>query len=245
VIQRTHDFTQRFFPSTEILVRDGGEYRYPPEAAITAPPSGWKDASGIIVKDRQLYSWANVHSGNEAVTIMAPLSQDFLSGLLPGIGQVSFRDFSESDGALRSVPAGPAAPFHAARVPPKNNAVDVQVNWGSLVPVTFWRSPGDKNIRGLLLVHTRMSAVLSTVFGNNINLGDMAYGQVIWGAFLVTVTLFLIVELVSLVIGVSISRTITSAVHELYVGTRRVKEGDFSRSAAMTNWPSWERPSTP
>ena len=56
----------------------------------------------------------------------------------------------------------------------------------------------------------------------------MAYGQVIWGAFLVTVTLFLIVELVSLVIGVSISRTITSAVHELYVGTRRVKEGDFS-----------------
>ena len=228
VIQRTHDFTQRFFPSTEILVRDGGEYRYPPEAAITAPPSGWKDASGIIVKDRQLYSWANVHSGNEAVTIMAPLSQDFLSGLLPGIGQVSFRDFSESDGALRSVPAGPAAPFHAARVPPKNNAVDVQVNWGSLVPVTFWRSPGDKNIRGLLLVHTRMSAVLSTVFGNNINLGDMAYGQVIWGAFLVTVTLFLIVELVSLVIGVSISRTITSAVHELYVGTRRVKEGDFS-----------------
>jgi sigma-B regulation protein RsbU (phosphoserine phosphatase) len=51
---------------------------------------------------------------------------------------------------------------------------------------------------------------------------------VIWGAFLVTVTLFLIVELVSLVIGVSISRTITSAVHELYVGTRRVKEGDFS-----------------
>ena len=228
VIQRTHDFTQRFFPSTEILVRDGGEYRYPPEAAITAPPSGWKDASGIIVKDRQLYSWANVHSGNEAVTIMAPLSQDFLSGLLPGIGQVSFRDFSESDGALRSVPAGPAAPLHAARVPPKNNAVDVQVNWGSLVPVTFWRSPGDKNIRGLLLVHTRMSAVLSTVFGNNINLGDMAYGQVIWGAFLVTVTLFLIVELVSLVIGVSISRTITSAVHELYVGTRRVKEGDFS-----------------
>jgi sigma-B regulation protein RsbU (phosphoserine phosphatase) len=73
-----------------------------------------------------------------------------------------------------------------------------------------------------------MSAVLSTVFGDNIALGDMAYGQVFWGAFLVIVSLFLIVELVSLVIGVSISRTITSAVHELYVGTRRIKEGDFS-----------------
>ncbi|MGA2740892.1 MAG: SpoIIE family protein phosphatase [Bryobacteraceae bacterium] len=226
-ILHTQDFTQRFFPATGILLhdgRDGADYRYPPSSTITAPPAGWKDASGIIVKDAQLYSWAIARSGNTEVTLMAPLSREFLSNLLPGIGQVNL-DFSESLGGLRGAPAG-AAP--AARVPPKNNALDIQVNWGSLVPVMFWNSPGRKNERGLLLVHTRMSAVLSTLFGNNINLGDMAYGQVIWGAFLVTVSLFLIVELVALVIGVSISRTITSAVHELYVGTRRIKEGDFS-----------------
>jgi sigma-B regulation protein RsbU (phosphoserine phosphatase) len=224
VILRTQDFTQRFFPATEILVRDGGEYRYPPSAAISAPPAAWKDANGIIVKDAQLYSWAHARSGKTEVAIMAPLSREFLSTLLTGIGQVNL-DFSESGGGLRSAPAGAA---FRARIPPKNNSLDIQVNWGSLVPVMFWNSPGAKNNRGLLLVHTRMSAVLSTLFGNNINLGDMAYGQVIWGAFLVTVTLFLIVELVALVIGVSISRTITSAVHELYVGTRRVKDGDFS-----------------
>jgi sigma-B regulation protein RsbU (phosphoserine phosphatase) len=225
VILRTQDFTQRFFPATEILVRDGGEYHYPPSSTISAPPSAWKDANGIIVKDTQLYSWAFVRSGSTEVAIMAPLSQDFLSNLLPGIGQVNFRDFSESAGGLRSAPAGTAP---AARIPPKNNFIDMQVNWGSLVPVTFWNSPGRKNDRGLLLIHTRMSAVLGTVFANNISLGDMAYGQVIWALFLVTVTLFLIVELVSLVIGVSLSRTITSAVHELYLGTRRIKEGDFS-----------------
>jgi len=228
VVSHTRDFTQRLFPDTEFLVRDGGEYRYPPASTITAPPAGWKDAGGIVVKDRQLHSWANVISGGAHVTqvvIMAPLSREFLSNLVPGIGQVSFRDFGETAGELENGPAG-ASP--AARIPPKNNFLDIQVNWGSLVPVMFWNSPGNKNNRGLLLVHTRVSAVLSTVFGNNIALGDMAYGQVIWGAFLVTVTLFLIVELVSLVIGVSISRTITSAVHELYVGTRRVKEGDFS-----------------
>jgi phosphoserine phosphatase RsbU/P len=226
VILRTQDLTQRFFPSIEILLRDGrdsGDYRYPASAPITAPPAGWKDANGIIAKDTQLYSWANARCGNVEVAIMAPLSREFLSNLLPGIGQVNL-DFSESGGGLRSAPAGTAP----ARIPPKNNFLDMQVNWGSLVPVMFWNSPGSKNNRGLLLVHTRMSAVLSTVFANNISLGDMAYGQVIWALFLVTVTLFLIVELVSLVIGVSISRTITSAVHELYVGTRRIKEGDFS-----------------
>jgi len=228
MIPRTHDFTQRFFPATEILLRDGrddAEYRYPPSSTIAAPPAGWKDANGIVVKDRQLYSWAHAQSGQTAVTIMAPLSQEFLSSLLPGIGQVNFRDFSESGGGLRSAPPGTVP---AARIPPKNNFIDMQVNGVSLVPVAFWNSPGNKNNRGLLLVYTRMSAVLGTLFGATIFLGDMAYGQVIWALFLIIVTLFLIVELVSLVIGVSISRTITSAVHELYLGTRRVKEGDFS-----------------
>jgi sigma-B regulation protein RsbU (phosphoserine phosphatase) len=224
-VLRTQDFTQRFFPVTEILVRDGGEYRYPASSTITAPPAGWKDANGIVVKDRQLYSWAHVHSGNTEVVILAPLTQEFLSSLLPGVGQVNFRDFSESTGGLRSAAAGTTP---AARIPPKNNFLDMQVNGVSLVPMAFWNSPGNKNNRGLLLVHTRMSAVLGTLFGTSIFLGDMAYGQVIWALFLIIVTLFLIVELVSLVIGVSISRTITSAVHELYLGTRRVKEGDFS-----------------
>jgi sigma-B regulation protein RsbU (phosphoserine phosphatase) len=227
---RTQDFTQRFFPAAEILLRDGrdgGEYHYPATSTITAPPAGWKDANGIIVKDNQLYSWVHVRREGTEVAIMAPLSQEFLSSLLPGIGEVQFRDFSESGGGLRSAPAGTAA-AHPARIPPKNNLLDMQVNGVSLVPMASWNSPGNKSNRGLLLVHTRMSAVLGTLFGTSIFLGDMAYGQVIWALFLIIVTLFLIVELVSLVIGVSISRSITSAVHELYVGTRRVKEGDFS-----------------
>src|ERR1035441_1098521 len=92
VILRTQDFTQRFFPATEILVRDGsGEYRYPASSTITAPPAGWKDANGIIVKDRQLHSWANVQSGRTEVVITAPLSQGFLSDLLQ-IGRASCRE---------------------------------------------------------------------------------------------------------------------------------------------------------
>jgi len=227
VMQHTQDFTRRMFPAAEILVRDGSEARYPASASITAPPAGWKDSSGIIVKDRQLYCWANVSSSDGQVVIMAPLSEAFLSNLVPGIGQVNFRDFTGTAGELQTEEAGTTV-ARAGSVPPKQNFLDLRVDWGSLVPVMYWDSPEGRNNRGLLLVHTRMSAVLSTVFGNNIALGDMAQGQVFWVAFLVTVALFLVVELVSLVIGVSITRTVTSAVHELYLGTRRVKEGDFS-----------------
>jgi sigma-B regulation protein RsbU (phosphoserine phosphatase) len=232
MIARTDDFTRRLYPSTEVLLRDGSdnaEYRYPASSDIVAPPAGWqsKDANGLVVKDGKLYSWALGRSGGTAVTIMAPIHQDFLSELVPGLGDVDFRVLSGMDGPLKTGLSGATPAAHAARIPPPNNLLDIQVHGAAPVSVMYWNSPGGKD-KGLLLVRTRISAVLGTVFGSNIFLGDIQYGQVIWVLFLVTVTLFLIVELISLVIGVSLSRTITSAVHELYRGTRRVKEGDFS-----------------
>jgi phosphoserine phosphatase RsbU/P len=227
-IAHTHEFTQRLFPTTEVLVReDDRQYRYPPDSAITPPPAEWKDSNGIIVKDGQLYSWACRDLDSAQVVIMAPLSQEFLSDLVPGIGDVDLRDFSRAAGRLPAGPGG-APPARVTHIPPKSNFVDVQITGGAPVPVLLWDSPGNKDNRGLLLVHTRMSAVLGTLFGNSIVMADIRYGQVIWILFLVTVGLFLIVELISLIIGVSLTRTITSAVHELYLGTRRVKEGDFS-----------------
>ena len=46
--------------------------------------------------------------------------------------------------------------------------------------------------------------------------------------FLLVAGLLLLVWVVSFIMGVSLSRTITGAVHELYEGTQRVKDGDFS-----------------
>jgi sigma-B regulation protein RsbU (phosphoserine phosphatase) len=39
---------------------------------------------------------------------------------------------------------------------------------------------------------------------------------------------FLIVEIISMIIGISMTRTITGAVHRLYEGTQKVMEGNFS-----------------
>ena len=137
VIVRTQDFAQRFFPATAILVSDGGEYRYPASASIEAPPAGWKDANGIVVKDGQPYSWAHAVSGHTEVTIMAPLSQDYLSNRRYRAGESRFSDTAH---ALRS-PAAGAAGF------PRNNLLDLQVNWGSLVPVTSWSAPGNRTAK--------------------------------------------------------------------------------------------------
>jgi sigma-B regulation protein RsbU (phosphoserine phosphatase) len=61
------------------------------------------------------------------------------------------------------------------------------------------------------------------LFGEKLELGEMMLD-----VFVAVAILFLIVEMVSLVAGIQLSRSMTGAVHELYEGTRHVKEGDFS-----------------
>lgn len=55
------------------------------------------------------------------------------------------------------------------------------------------------------------------------NMGDM-----IRTGLVVVAVLFLIIELVALVMGLALARSITSSIHELFMGTERVRQGDFT-----------------
>jgi sigma-B regulation protein RsbU (phosphoserine phosphatase) len=102
-------------------------------------------------------------------------------------------------------------------VPPPANLLDIEVT--GLSPITIQSRPY------VLVVRTRPSAVLRTI-------------ALDWGADLMLLAiglaiLFLIVQIGSIVVGVSITRTITGAVHDLYEGTEKVREGDFSHRIAV------------
>jgi sigma-B regulation protein RsbU (phosphoserine phosphatase) len=67
-----------------------------------------------------------------------------------------------------------------------------------------------------------MSSVVRILFSQRVQSGDLL-------PLLYTLAaLVLVAEVISLVIGVSITRTITDAVEELYEGTQKVMRGDFS-----------------
>ena len=57
-------------------------------------------------------------------------------------------------------------------------------------------------------------------------------GVPMWQMFLIIIALvailFLIIQGVALVMGLALARSITSAIHELFTGTERVQQGDFS-----------------
>jgi phosphoserine phosphatase RsbU/P len=59
-------------------------------------------------------------------------------------------------------------------------------------------------------------------------LGPMTVGDAILLILVVVAVLFLIIEIVALVMGLALARSITSSIHQLFMGTERVRQGDFT-----------------
>ncbi len=208
-LRRFVPMIQNGFPQFELRISGHEDLRYPPESQLEPPPPAWKRASGLILKQGALYAWAHeVANGNE-VTILAPFTHQLLAGLIPRLGDVnlvaSFTKWERED-----------------RVPAKVNVLDFEVEGFVPIQVASWDSP-QNSTDALLVVNSRVSAVLSMLFGEKLELGEMMLD-----VFVAVAILFLIVEMVSLVAGIQLSRSMTGAVHELYEGTRHVKVGDFS-----------------
>ena len=75
----------------------------------------------------------------------------------------------------------------------------------------------------------RLSEAQSIEFAGYGTIGD-AFKLV----FVVVAVLFLIIELVALVMGLALARSITSSVHELFMGTERVRQGDFTHRISIS-----------
>jgi sigma-B regulation protein RsbU (phosphoserine phosphatase) len=58
--------------------------------------------------------------------------------------------------------------------------------------------------------------------------GDMTLSDALLMVLLLIGVMFLIIEAVALVMGLALARSITSSVHELFMGTERVRQGDFT-----------------
>jgi sigma-B regulation protein RsbU (phosphoserine phosphatase) len=169
---------------------------------------GRKEANGLVLKDKKVYAWVHAAANGNELTLLAPITHDLLSRLIAGLGDVDLVPYT--------------ARAQESLVPAKQNPLDFEFSFFYPVSIERWESPAvTKN--GILLVDTRVFAVLDTMFG-----AKSQYFEGLIVAFVAVSILFLLVELASLVGGIGLSRSITGAVHELYAGTQHVKEGNFS-----------------
>jgi len=237
---------QQRFPGLMLWTEQNGtSQKWPADADISWPAGIAANASGLAAREGRYYAWADVVAGNQETLALAPLTRRFLGGLAPGLGDFYFvqREFTGSGAAPRArkepkikvsvgatkagagdeadfrlAPAGGDAPH--ATVPPPVNRFDVDVQWPSLIRAVNWQRP-ESTEPALLFVHTRLSSILAAILSQG---GD----EFVLTAFYVVAGVFLLVAVAGLMIGISMSRSITGAVQSLYAGTQRVMRGDFS-----------------
>jgi sigma-B regulation protein RsbU (phosphoserine phosphatase) len=90
-----------------------------------------------------------------------------------------------------------------------------------------WATNENRRATVLLTYHVRelynhLSSAQSVV------VGGMRLSDALLFVLVTIGVLFLIIEAVALVMGLALARSITSSVHELFMGTERVQQGDFS-----------------
>jgi len=217
----------------------GEQVLHYPDGNKLAPPEGArKSRTGFVWKDGQFYCFSLAVAPNEAsrVLLMAPINTPLLGKLVPGVGLVYLSNGFDDLGRITSNDGKTQINVHlgdaiqssrpvGGRIPTARSAIDLPTVWGERIPFITWDKAWDKaeaRQTGLLVIQTRPSAVLSVLF--NTQSEDAQLWQAI---FAIIAGLLLIAWIVSVVIGVSLTRTITRAVHGLYEGTTKIATGDF------------------
>ncbi len=226
-IERLGAYFEERFPNFEIRVDQADTFIYPDDASLEKPPAGLTDNSGILLKGKDYYVWAHIRSADGEVTAMAPLTSAYLSSLIPSLGPVSLGERSQSQG-IRKRKRSVAAPVQV-NVPVPINRFDIQLTGFREIPVAVW--DGSQSTRNpVLMIQTRFLAVLKIIFSSK-----QDWDQNFIPLVLISLgSLFLVFELIALIIGVTLTRTITATVHDIYEGTNRVMEGNFSHRILLS-----------
>lgn len=192
--------------------------RYPGLATLPMPPGGFA-SRGVLKKDGNFYIFSSARTSRGDVIVTVPLTREYLAELVPSLGLVGIDQAASASKTARASDLRVAVPA----IPPAAFRFDTEVVWFATVQAFEWDTPG-RTSDVALAVLTRVSAVLSTVFNRK---ADVA--QDILEFFLIAgLIVFALVEIVCGVIGITMTRNITGAVHHLYEGTHRIMEGDFS-----------------
>jgi phosphoserine phosphatase RsbU/P len=113
--------------------------------------------------------------------------------------------------------------FTVGSMPEPTASFDREITFGTPFPVVDWENGVSDKYGPVLQVTTRPAVLYSHLFAA---LGEFVRGvtYILMGVAI----FFAIIELIALIIGTRMTRTVTAAVADLHVATRHVDRGDFS-----------------
>ncbi len=212
ILRQMGPMIEEGLPGFEAVASGEHPFHYPENSSLGLPQADWKRHAGYFYRDGRFYCFSLASSAAGKVFMMAPIDAGLLGRLVPGIGLIS----------LSRIFGGRERNQVAGAVPAPRGFWDFETTWLGFVPFVPWNSPGSEQT-AYMGIQTRPSSVLGVLFDTRSD--DLPLALVF---FLAVSGLLLIVLVLSGVIGVSLTRTITGAVHDLYEGTTRIARGDFA-----------------
>jgi serine phosphatase RsbU (regulator of sigma subunit) len=165
-----------------------------------------------------------------AVVVDVPLDEGFTRKLHDEmgitLGKVSREAFSDDGSVAISPTENPNAVDTAATDPQE------PLEWVAFLDFVDWTTGQSYTVPTSFRVGP--SAVFRYLSGRPFgSLGNLTFGQILLILLAVVGVLFLIIQAMAFVMGLTLARSITGSVHELFAGTERVRHGDFTHKIAI------------
>ncbi|HVW10105.1 MAG TPA: SpoIIE family protein phosphatase [Bryobacteraceae bacterium] len=214
-------------PDFQVLVTGDSVFRYPANSTLDMPPRGWADYTGIIYKDGNHYLMSLATRGHNKALILRSLTLEDQANLVRGLGSIKLpvpphEKVETKTGKPVRVGDVYFGDSSAGLLPPPQSVIDMELTWLPLVRIASWDRPNSEMVTPAILI-TRPSALFGIITQTEI--GSSLEG--ILTAFYVVAALLGIAWIVSIYIGISMTRRITGAVHNLYEGTTHIGQGDL------------------
>ena len=112
-------------------------------------------------------------------------------------------------------------------LPRQNRRFDRKVTFFAPLAVVDWKTGAEESIA--LRATTRPSLLYARLFQTTVD-----FGGAIWTALVFLAVIFAIIELVALLVGVGLTRTMTRSVAALYGATQHINRGDLKHRITVT-----------
>lgn len=223
---RYHAQAESRFPGLMLQAElDGTTASYPADSLAGALPTQLPESGGLVRSDDGYFLAAVAQEGSsdERVIAVVPLTSAAVSGLMPGLGILELPQRPAATGESANLPAASRGPTPiSGGIPEPENPFDWQINWPVQSVVVDPDTGQAQSVTFLL--RTRPSALWQRIFSQET---EMTFGVFTVLGFALG-ALFVGNLLVSLFVAISLTRTLTRAVNDLYVGTGHVNRGDFA-----------------
>jgi phosphoserine phosphatase RsbU/P len=242
------------YPELEIALWVGNQKRafYLNGKPISKPPTipAWfkaEEFSGVVSDGGKLFLRAadqgNTPGGPITMVLSEPFSPELLDLLGQGIGPVGVIEAAigkevpiQSVTKSLPVPAGSYPPekviarSRSLSLPPATNFLDADVFGTSALNVIRWDGAQKQYLSQPVFVYvtSRLSILTQHLLAT---LGR--YSRIYITLFLVIAAVFLVIEVISLIAGIRLTRTIIGTVERLYQATEHIRAGDLSHRIDM------------